>query len=107
MAAKIHPAARERLLQIWDYTDQNWGEEQADAYVSALVTFAHNLPRHRSLWRPMPGKSFTGIWFIRHEHHYVFFRELSAGQIGVLSILHENMNLPARLREDAAREEIT
>jgi toxin ParE1/3/4 len=54
MVAKIHPAARERLLQIWDYTDQKWGEEQADAYVSALVTFAHDLPRHRSLWRPMP-----------------------------------------------------
>ena len=104
MTAKIYPAARERLLQIWDYTDQKWGEEQADAYVNSLVAFAHELPSHRARWRPMRGKGFSGIWLIRHKHHYLFFRELSNGQIGILSILHENMDLPARLREDAERE---
>jgi toxin ParE1/3/4 len=104
MAANIYPAARERLLQIWDYTDRTWGEKQADAYVNGLVAFAHDLPRHRSHWRPMRGKAFAGVWFIRHEHHYLFFREPAEGQIEVLSILHENMDLPARLREDAERE---
>ena len=35
----------------------------------------------------------------------VTFRELSGGSIGVISILHENMDLPARLKDDAARSE--
>jgi plasmid stabilization system protein ParE len=52
----------------------------------------------------MRGKRFAGIWFVHHEHHYLFFRELSDGHVGIISILHENMDLPARLREDADRE---
>lgn len=51
MGAKIYPAARERLLQIWDYTERKWGEEQADAYVETLVAAAHALPQHRAQWR--------------------------------------------------------
>ena len=35
MAAEIYPAARERLLQIWDYTERKWGEEQADGTFEA------------------------------------------------------------------------
>lgn len=52
MAAKVFPAAKSRLIEIWDY------------------------------------------------HHYIFFRELSGGEIGVITILHENMDLPARIRDD-------
>jgi plasmid stabilization system protein ParE len=103
MAAEIYPAARERLLQIWDYTERKWGEEQADAYVRGLVAAAHDLRRQRIHWRPVRGDRFPGIWFIRHEHHYLFFRVLSDGDIGIISILHENMDLPARLKEDAER----
>jgi toxin ParE1/3/4 len=104
MAAKIYPAARERLLQIWEYTDRQWGEDQADHYVNSLVAATHDLSRQRLHWRPMRGKRFAGIWFVHHEHHYLFFRELSDGHVGIISILHENMDLPARLREDADRE---
>lgn len=41
-------------------------------------------------------------YFGRYEHHYVFFRELKNGDLGVMSILHERMNLPVRLKEDLA-----
>jgi len=30
----------------------------------------------------------------------VFFRELDTGDLGVMSILHERMDLPVRLKED-------
>ena len=29
----IHKAAELRLGQIWDYTVEKWGEEQADSYL--------------------------------------------------------------------------
>ena len=45
------------------------------------------------------------VFFFRHQHHYVFFRELSKGSLGVISILHENMDIPSRLREDFERGE--
>ena len=36
---------------------------------------------------------------------FPFFRELSGGSIGVISILHESMDLPTRLKADAARRD--
>jgi plasmid stabilization system protein ParE len=32
MRHKIYPAARHRIIEIWHYTDKNWGEKQADKY---------------------------------------------------------------------------
>jgi plasmid stabilization system protein ParE len=40
------------------------------------------------------------VWIVRHQHHFVFFRELPSGSIGIISILHTSMDLPARLKED-------
>jgi plasmid stabilization system protein ParE len=32
---RILPLARERLLEIWDYTSKKWDDDQADSYVKA------------------------------------------------------------------------
>ena len=48
--------------------------------------------------------ALKGVFFIRHEHHYIFFRELSDHCIGVISIIHESMDIPARLKDDARRD---
>jgi len=100
MNAKIYQAAQARLHEIWDYTEQAWGEKQADAYVRSLVTAVDKARAERHRWRPLRDRSLPGVYFIRHKHHYIFFRELSDGALGVISILHENMDLPARLRDD-------
>ncbi len=103
MAAKIFPAAQEQLFGIWDYTEQTWGEEQADRYVRGLVGAIHTAQDRRHQWRRVPDETLIGIFFIRYQHHYLFFRELSSGTLGVISILHENMDIPARLKEDTER----
>ncbi len=41
-------------------------------------------------------------FFSRYGHHYVFFRMLDNGDLGVMSILHERMDLPVRLKDDLA-----
>ena len=51
----------------------------------------------------MVDKALNGVYFIRNQHHYVFFRGLSSGELDVISILHEDMEIPARLREDSER----
>ena len=101
MSAKIFAPAEARLLDIWDYTRNTWGEEQADHYLHSLIGRIHLLEHQRHLWRLVAERKLPGIWFIRHEHHYIFFRELPSGSICVITVLHEHMDLPARLREDA------
>ncbi len=99
MEVRILPAARERLLEIWDYTSGKWSDEQADSYVSGLVSHIKGIAGERFLWRAVKASRVQGVYFVRYRHHYVFFREF-AGFIGVISILHESMDIPARLKED-------
>lgn len=105
MGVRIFPAARDRLLDIWDYTAESWGDQQADAYVRRIVDRLDQASHQRHLWRVVSDKSLVGVYFLRVEHHYAFFRELSLGELGVLSILHESMDLPSRLKEDLAGTE--
>ncbi len=105
MPAKIFPAAEKRLIEIWDYTLNAWGEDQADKYLRRLVLAIHSLPSQKSLWRRFAQKGLSGIFFVRHEHHFIFFRELSTGEIGVITVLHEKMNIPARIREVGSHSE--
>jgi len=54
-------------------------------------------------WRRVANK--TGLWIVRHEHYYIFFRELSGGVVGVITVLHERMDLPARIKEVCSSSE--
>lgn len=100
MQVRILPAARERLLGIWQYTSETWGDEQADDYVGGLVSSLSRLVGKRDLWRPVKEKRFSGVFFVRYRRHCVFFKELTDGSLGVLTILHESMDLPNRLKDD-------
>jgi toxin ParE1/3/4 len=103
MPAKIYPAAQERILDIWAYTEKKWDEKQADTYVRELVAEIEIVAGQRHRWRPVLDEALKGVYFFRHRHHYIFFRELSKKRLGVISVLHEKMDIPARLREDAER----
>ncbi len=103
MPAKIYPAARERILDIWAYTEKTWGADQADKYVRGLVGAINAANGERDRWRPVADAALEGVFFIRYQHHFIFFRELSEKIPGVISILHENMDIPSRLKEDSER----
>lgn len=99
MKFRFFPAANQRLDEIWHYSVEQWGEEQAERYIRGLFEGIARQADHRILWRPVKESGFPGVYTFRHEHHFVFFRELPGGDLGVLSILHESMDLPRRLRE--------
>jgi len=105
MTARIFVAAKERLIEIWDYTAETWGEAQADKYVRGLIEAVEQMHGSRYCWRAVADEELAGIFYISYQHHFIFFRELSKGTPGVISILHENMDIPSRLKEDAERSE--
>ena len=57
--------------------------------------------RRRLRWRPVADRALRGVWFFRHRHYFVLFPALTAGGIGVITVLHGNMDIPARLKADA------
>ena len=99
----IYKAAHLRLGEIWDYTAQKWGEEQADTYVRALGASIQSISTCRHTWRSPREKRLPDVFFIKSGHHFIFFKE-NAEQIAVISVLHENMDILSRLQEDSAED---
>ena len=88
------------MIEIWHYTDKNWGEKQADKYIRDLYGAIEKAASDKFLWRKVEHEAIKGIYFVRYEHLYVFFRELSKDVLGVANVLHESMDIPSRLKED-------
>ncbi len=94
--------------KIWDDTVKQWGEAQAETYLRGLHAHLQRLCDNRLLWRRLPQglavpRDITReAYFSRYERHYLFFRTLDDGDLGVMSILHERTDMAVRLREDLA-----
>jgi len=102
----FYPPADEAQDDIWQYTVDQWGEEQAEKYIIGLHTHLQALAKKQKLWRSLPSGPLVPsdldmeVYFSKYEHHHIFFRTLSKGRIGIMSILHERSNIPVRLRKD-------
>lgn len=94
--------------KVWQDTVEQWGEAQAESYLRGLHTHLHRLCDNRLFWRRLPQRLAVPsdikheAYFSRYERHYLFFRTLDNGDLGVMSIWHEKMDMPVRLREDLA-----
>ncbi|MCA1441250.1 type II toxin-antitoxin system RelE/ParE family toxin [Ensifer sp. IC4062] len=108
VAYRFYPRADAAQDKIWENTVKDWGEKQAVAYITGLHLHLQRLCDNRMIWRKLPQKLAVPAdvkreaYFSRYEHHYVFFRELDNGDLGVMSILYEKMDLPVRLMDDLA-----
>lgn len=104
----FYPAADASQDRIWRETVDRWGEDQATRYIRGLHTHLQRVSETRATWRRLPRSLVvptnlkSEAFFSRYEHHYIFFRTLPSGGIGIMSILHERMDLPVRLAEDLA-----
>ena len=103
---RFFSAADRRLDEIWTYTYEQWGEAQAKKYIQGLHRHIQKLANREIPWRRLP-HSLLGlpdlaieIFFSKYQKHYIFFRELPSGIIGVMSLLHVSMQIPIRLGED-------
>lgn len=97
---RIQGAASYRLDEIYRYTRDHWDVQQADRYVIGLFDAFDGIADHRTLSRPVPVGFGVEGYFFRYEHHFVYWRWLSNGDVGIVTILHERMHQIDRFRED-------
>jgi len=50
--------------------------------------------------KPIPAEFGVDGYCFRYERHFVYWRRLSNGDIGIVTILHERMHQIGRFRED-------
>lgn len=88
-------SAKKDVKGIWNYTADKWGVEQADRYHRQLESHFLAIACRELLGRQVPDTD-ENTWSVRCDH-YIFF--LPGERTVILAVLHEKMNLIARLRE--------
>lgn len=99
-AIRIQAAASHRLDEIYRYTRERWGAAQAERYITGLFEAFEGIESRTVLSRPVPAELGVDGFFFRYQRHFVYWRRLSNGDIGIVTILHERMHRIDRLRED-------
>lgn len=103
----FHPLADRKLEEIWWYGYQQWGIKQADKYIDGLHTALEEIAEQLDspTIRDVPQEVIPSVKYIHYGRHYIFFRKASnrvPENIQVLTILQDNMDIPARLAESLA-----
>ncbi|MDH0736902.1 type II toxin-antitoxin system RelE/ParE family toxin [Achromobacter spanius] len=96
----IQEAASWRLDEIYRYTRDRWGADQADRYITGLFDAFEGIDTHRTSSKPIPAEFGIDGYFFRYERHFVYWRRLSNGDIGIVTLLHERMHQIDRFRDD-------
>ncbi|KGJ09590.1 type II toxin-antitoxin system RelE/ParE family toxin [Paracoccus sphaerophysae] len=100
MAIRVQEAASLRLDEIYRYTRDRWGDAQSETYITNLFAAFEQIETRGVMSRPVPAEFGVEGYFFRYERHFVCWRHLSNGDIGIVTILHERMHQFDRLKED-------
>ncbi|RUM95243.1 type II toxin-antitoxin system RelE/ParE family toxin [Pseudaminobacter arsenicus] len=91
-AVRVQEAASHRLDEIYRYTQDRWDSDQADRYITGLFDAFGKIETHRVMSKPVPAEFGVEGYFFQYERHFVYWRRLSNGDIGIVTILHQRMH---------------
>lgn len=89
-----------RIDEIYLYSCDQWGEAQAKRYIQGLFDCFEKIAKREVLWRVIPAEYEVSGYYTHYEKHFVYWRELSDGSVGIATILHQSMSIGDRLLED-------
>jgi toxin ParE1/3/4 len=86
------------LNDIWDYTFEQWSENQADRYYATVKFACKEIGENPELGREYNEirKNLLGL---KSGKHIIFYHLISEDEVEVIRILHERMDLKNRLTE--------
>ncbi len=91
----VSPRAQEDLDEIWDYTAEHWGIDQAEAYIRLLQGAIETVASDPRKGRPCD-EVRVGYRKYSAGSHVVFYRSIKAG-IDIVRILHGRMDFERHL----------
>ena len=100
MTIQVQETASLRLDEIYRYTRDKWGTEQAERYIVDLFAAFDQIESHGVLSRPIPVEFGVDGFYFRQGQHVVYWRKVSNGDVGIVTILHERMHQMDRFRDD-------
>ena len=91
----LRPKARADLDDIWDYTVETWGYEQAETYTRTLNEAFETLAENPELGR-IYDEVYKGLRVYPSGRHLIFYFSTDDG-IDVVRVLHQRMDVPSHL----------
>jgi toxin ParE1/3/4 len=91
----LTPRAVRDLEDIWDYTADRWGLDQAESYLKGVYTALQSALTNPSLLRPCDDVR-EGYSKVAVGSHVAFVR-IGRGRLEVVRILHRRMDFPRHL----------
>ena len=89
--------AIEDLTNIWEYTFEEWSEQQADKYYKSLIATCQKLSNNPNQGKPYDQVAEALLGF-RINRHIIFYRKLDSDLIEIIRILHGRMDIETRIR---------
>lgn len=86
------------LNDIWNYTFEQWAENQADKYYAPLKFACKEIGENPELGREY-SEIRRNLLGLKTGKHIIFYHLISEDKIEVIRILHERMDLKNRLTE--------
>jgi toxin ParE1/3/4 len=97
---RIQRIAGHRLDEIYVYTRNEWGEAQADRYLKGMFARFESIAAREFPWRAIPVDFEVSGFFCKFERHFIYWKLLTNGDIGIVTILHERMHQIERFKDD-------
>ena len=95
---KFTNKAVEDLTRIWNYTFDNWSDNQADTYYHMLLENCKELASNPDLGKKYSAVAHNLLGF-NAGRHIIFYRRIVENEIEITRILHEQMDLKNRIKE--------
>jgi len=96
----IQAAASFRIDEIYRHTLEQWGTTKAASYITGLFAAFEKIETHEVFSRPIPAEFGVEGFFFRYEKHFVYWKYLNDGTVGIVTILHERMHQVERFQND-------
>jgi toxin ParE1/3/4 len=98
----LTPAAEADLREIARYTLRQWGAGQQQRYARQLEACFRRIAAGRTRARAF-SEQYPQVRVARCQHHYVFYVHPEGQKPLMLAVLHEQMDLVAKLGERLSR----
>lgn len=95
---KLTNKAIEDLAKIWNYTFEQWSEQQADNYYEVLIANCKEIANNPKLEKNYNGVT-PNLLGLRTNRHIIFYRKIEKNEVDITRILHERMDLKNRTLE--------
>ncbi len=97
---RVQDAAAVRIDEIYQYTRERWGQARADAYIRRLFDAFDGIATGAIVSRAVPAEFGVDGYVFRHKRHFVYWKKLDDGAIGIVTVLHERMHQIDRFLDD-------